>query len=95
MATVPTTRSNRIASWCFSEHRSEKAVEISIEVEDPYQHKGLGFTVSSAMLDVCYQDGLIPHWYCMEDNVGSAALARKLGLHEELTFPVWFFKFPS
>jgi hypothetical protein len=84
----------KIAGRCFSEHRTGTAVEISIEVEETYQRKELGFAIGCAMLDVCNQGGLIPHWYCIEENAGSAALARKLGLHEELTFPVWFFEYP-
>jgi RimJ/RimL family protein N-acetyltransferase len=84
-----------IASCCFAEHAAEGGIEFSIETNEAYQRKGLGKVIGQSMLNQCYQKNLVPYWYCMANNSGSIALANKLGLAEELTFPVWFFEFDN
>jgi len=85
---------NRIASWCFVEHAAENRVELSIETDLNYRRKGFAYLVSRSSLNICCQRNLIPHWFCLEANIGSAVLAKKLGFQEIRSFPVYFFKIP-
>lgn len=81
-----------IASYCLTEHIFDDKAEFSIETDESYQRKGLGFITGSIMLDLCKKKNNLPFWYCMADNKPSIALAQKLNLKEEMTFPVWFFE---
>lgn len=85
-------KSSTIASYCLTEHVYEDKAEFSIETDESYQRKGLGFITGSIMLELCKTRNNLPFWYCMADNKPSIALAKKLNLEEEMTFPVWFFE---
>jgi len=84
-----------VASYCFTEHVSTLGAELSVETYTAYQRLGLGNLVGMAALETCAQRKLAANWYCLSDNAGSIALATKLGMSEVLTFPVWFFSYPS
>jgi len=80
----------RIMGYCISEHVTNSSIEFSIELEESYQGKGVGFELGQKMQEVCKNTNKRPCWYCTDDNVASMRLAEKLGLELKTNFHVWY-----
>jgi RimJ/RimL family protein N-acetyltransferase len=73
-----------VVGWCLSEYNRLDQCEVGIEVREPYQRRGLGTLLASALVEHARAQG-IDHigWHCWKGNVASGATARAAGF--ELT----------
>ena len=68
-----------VAAWAFSAAVSSTEIDIGIETQEKYQHRGFAAIVSKAMIKYVLEQGKIPVWACHYKNIASAKLADKLG----------------
>ncbi len=68
------------AAWAFSSAVSDEEIDIGIETNVRFQHKGYASIVSRAMINYVLGENKIPTWACHYQNIASAKLAQKLGL---------------
>jgi len=70
----------KVASWCVSAYMHANSHEISIATPITQQRrKGLATLAARAYIDECLQRGCLPEWDTETTNLGSNALAEKLG----------------
>jgi RimJ/RimL family protein N-acetyltransferase len=75
-----------IASWCLSVYVSGTHYELGIATVPEYQRRGLATVTASVCVDHCERNGLTPHWHCWNDNLGSIAVAEKIGFVKPTTY---------
>ncbi len=68
-----------IAAWAFSAAISDDEIDIGVETNERYQHRGFAAIVSKAMIQYILAKNKIPVWACHYKNTASAKLARKIG----------------
>ena len=68
-----------VAAWAFSAAVSSTEIDIGIETQEKYQHRGFAAIVSKAMIKYVLEQGKTPVWACHYKNIASAKLADKLG----------------
>lgn len=68
-----------IAAWAFSAAISDDEIDIGVETNERYQHRGFGAIASKAMIQYILEKNKIPVWACHYKNTASAQLARKIG----------------
>ena len=85
---------DEIASWCLSEYNSGDRCEIGIETVESYRRRGYATLIASALVEYALSCG-VTHigWHCWASNVGSIALAEKVGFGKSLEYPVFFARF--
>ncbi|MFX0095536.1 MAG: GNAT family N-acetyltransferase [Candidatus Hodarchaeota archaeon] len=71
--------SKALISWCLVDTIGNQCAELGVETISSYRKKGLATIVAKETIKACLQSRLTPHWYCFSDNLGSMALAEKLG----------------
>lgn len=67
------------AATAFSAFVEEGQLEIGIETDERYRHRGLAAQVCCALIDYCLERNLEPIWSCRRENAASFRLACKLG----------------
>lgn len=65
-------------------------IDIGIETNPEYRRRGLGATTAAAMVTYCLEHGYQPVWGCLQDNAGSALIAKKLGFDNIGSHLVYF-----
>jgi hypothetical protein len=65
-------------------------VDIGIETNPEYRRRGLGATTAAAMVTYCLKHGYQPVWGCLQDNVGSALIAKRVGFDSNGSHLVYF-----
>lgn len=80
---------DNIASTVFSSFSALGNIEIGIETLEDYQGNGYAFLVCCKMIEYCLENDLEPIWSCNKINVGSQALANKLGFDKTVTLPYY------
>ena len=68
-----------IAAWAFSAAVSDNEIDIGVETQENYQHRGFAAIVSKAMLKYILEHNKKPVWACHYKNLASAKLAEKIG----------------
>lgn len=68
-----------IAAWAFSAAVSDDEIDIGVETQENYQHRGFAAIVSKAMLKYILEHNKKPVWACHYKNLASAKLAEKIG----------------
>ncbi|QAA32311.1 GNAT family N-acetyltransferase [Clostridium manihotivorum] len=68
----------------------EGCIEITIGTKDEYRRKGLALAVASKLILACMERNIYPHWDAA--NLGSVALAEKLGYHFDKEYRVYAIK---
>lgn len=68
-----------IAAWAFSAAISDDEIDIGVETNENYQHRGFAAIVSKAMISYILDKNKIPVWACHYKNTASAKLAMKIG----------------
>jgi GNAT superfamily N-acetyltransferase len=74
------------SSYTYCEGR----IEITIGTKDEYRRKGLALAVASKLILACIERNIYPHWDAA--NLGSVALAEKLGYHFDKEYQVYAIK---
>lgn len=70
------------AAWAFSAAVSDNEIDIGVETQENYQHRGLAAIVSQAMINYALSEGKAPVWACHYKNIASAKLAEKTGFEK-------------
>jgi GNAT superfamily N-acetyltransferase len=80
-----------IVGWCLSEYNLAQRCEIGIATVRAYQRQGVATITASALIAHALTDG-ITHigWHCWADNVGSMAVAEKVGFERVMTYPAFY-----
>lgn len=76
---------NKIAAESYAFIANNKA-EIGVITDKDYRNQNLGTIISAIMLDYCYRNNIEPYWNCDIKNLGSAAIAKKLGFEEDCKY---------
>lgn len=72
-------KGDRIVSGASSYSRYLEGIEVEIDTKEPYRRQGLAYACGAKLILECQKRGLYPSWDA--HNMGSAALAEKLGYH--------------
>ena len=66
--------------------------EIGIRTQEPYRKQGLATIACAHLIKLCEEAGAGTYWDCSKFNVGSVALAYKLGFQNERPYKLlaWF-----
>lgn len=85
---------DEIAGWCLSEYNSAGRCEVGIETLEPYQRRGLGTLMTSALVELVRSRGISQiGWHCDASNAASAATALKVGFEKAgdyAAYMAWF-----
>lgn len=77
-----------IASWCLSVYASGMHYELGLETISLFRKRGLGTIAAALAVEYCFQKGFVPHWHCWNDNLGSIAIAQKIGFKRSMGYQV-------
>lgn len=82
------TKGIDIVSFSFCSSRKGSLFELGVETYPQYRSQGLAIHACTALVHYCLENGLNPIWGCRTTNLGSVALAKKLGFEitEELPY---------
>ncbi len=78
-----------IVGWCILGGKSQSMYAIDIATDETHRRQGIASALASAMVGWITHAGNIPYWECMASNTASAKLAKKCGLHLELTYQLF------
>lgn len=67
------------AAWAFTAAISDTEIDIGVETQENYQHRGFATIVSKAMIKYTLAESRYPVWACHYKNTASAKLAEKIG----------------
>jgi GNAT superfamily N-acetyltransferase len=70
---------DRILCWCTAEYVSQERCGIGITTDPAFQGRGLATATASRFVAESLQRGMVPHWECVRDNLGSVRVAQKVG----------------
>lgn len=69
-----------IISWSLTDCRYDERAAIGVHCDSNYRNRGFGTIVAAATADYCLSNGITEiDWLCVDTNVGSIAIAEKLG----------------
>jgi RimJ/RimL family protein N-acetyltransferase len=80
---------HQIASWCLSVYTSGNHYELGLETAGNFRQKGFATAVAVAAVKYCDEAGFVPHWHCWNDNLGSIAVAQKVGFFRPMGYRVF------
>lgn len=84
-------REETIVSWCLSVYVSGMDYELGIATVPENRTQGFATLTALACVEYCNENGLTPHWHCWNDNLGSIAVAEKLGFEKPTTYYAYKF----
>ena len=76
---------------CYSTY--SRGIEIEIDTHPDHRRKGLAYGCGAALILECLDRGLYPSWDAA--NLGSVALAEKLGYHFSHEYPIYYLPVPK
>jgi GNAT superfamily N-acetyltransferase len=76
-------RGAEILSESYGTSRADGVVELGIVTHEAHRRQGYGAMASAHMVRLCASRDLETFWHCAADNLGSAAIARRLGYTRE------------
>ena len=68
----------------------QQGIEIEIDTKEEYRRKGLALACGAKLILACLEKGLYPSWDAQ--NLGSVALAEKLGYHLDYAYAAYEIK---
>ena len=74
----------------FSSFIGNGQIDIGIETNPEYRRQGLGAPTAASMVRYCLEHDYQPVWGCLQDNVGSALIAKKVGFDNIGSHLVYF-----
>lgn len=84
---VAALKEGKIVSGASTYSRYRDGIEIEIDTELSHRRKGLALACGARLILECLDRGLYPSWDAQ--NLGSVALAEKLGYHFSHAYPVY------
>jgi len=81
-----------IVSWCLSVYVSGTNFEFGVATMPEYLRQGLATFVAAACVEHCDENEFTPHWHCWNDNLGSIAVAERIGFEEPKTYYAYKFQ---
>jgi len=81
----------RIVAVTVGTARYKNVITVSIETEEKYRNKGLGYGLTVEFVNECARRGLTVQWDCMESNLASRKLAEKAGFKKFRENEVYWF----
>lgn len=84
---VVALQEGRIVSGASSYSAYREGIEIEIDTHVAYRRRGLALACGAKLILSCLERGLYPSWDAQ--NLGSVALAEKLGYHADHAYPVF------
>lgn len=76
-------RNGELLCETFAGPAANGVIEIGVETQPHHMHKGYAFLTCVHLIHTVEQQGYRTYWNCAKGNLGSAALARKLGYRTE------------
>jgi GNAT superfamily N-acetyltransferase len=70
---------NRIIAVVVGTSHFNNIIPIDIETEEEHRRKGLAYAMTTEFIAECLKNNYVPQWDCVESNLGSYHMARKLG----------------
>ena len=80
---VAVSRTGQVAAEAFATFSGGSQAEIGTSTQPAFRKQGLATAVCSALIATLREAGTLPYWSCDADNLGSIALARKVGMRGE------------
>jgi GNAT superfamily N-acetyltransferase len=80
---------DKFACVSFSAYIGNGQIDVGIETNPEYRRRGLGAPTAAAMVGYCLDHGYQPVWGCLQDNVGSALIAKQVGFDIVGSHPVF------
>ncbi|MDF2905463.1 MAG: acetyltransferase, gnat family [Herbinix sp.] len=77
-----TVWNNRIVAVMIGTACYNNVIAIDIETEEKHRRIGLSYTMAVEFIADCHKNDYIPQWDCIESNLNSYNLARKLGFEK-------------
>ncbi len=68
-----------IASWAFTSAVSDREVDIGVETDDAYRHRGFARIAVQTLIRYIMDEQKLPVWACHSHNPASQRLAEKIG----------------
>jgi RimJ/RimL family protein N-acetyltransferase len=84
-----TIRGKTILSFCLSVYVSGSNYELGIATVPEHRRCGFAKITALACVEHCVENGLIPHWHCWDDNLGSIAVAEKIGFENPTVYDAY------
>lgn len=78
-----------ICSEAYAAFLGAGKYEIGIVTNEQYRRQGNAYLACKGLLQLVAELGYPPHWSYFEDNIGSAATARKLGFDAQRDYQWW------
>lgn len=76
---------------CITSFMIDSSMECHIKTLERYRKKGLATRAVGEFVKYCKDNQYVPHWDCMEENLGSRALADKCGYNKEFEYFLYDF----
>lgn len=80
---------DKLVATAYAAFILEDKLEIGIETVPGFRGKGFAYLACAALIDYCYGNGYEPVWACRLENIGSYALAQKLGFEVSTKIPYY------
>jgi len=77
---------DEICSEAYAVWQGVGKFEIGIVTHEQHRQRGYAHLVCQHLIKWCEAQGYSPYWSCMQENVASAATARKLGFQKEQAY---------
>jgi len=84
---------DEVAAIAFSSFRFGDELEIGVETRPSFRRRGLARLAAAALIESCLAQRLRPVWSCRKENLGSYALAQRLGFVPTAEIP--YFRLPG
>jgi RimJ/RimL family protein N-acetyltransferase len=85
-------RGDEALAWSYAPNRGLSTMEIGVETVEAHRGQGHATLIAAHVISRCLVRGWSVAWSCETDNPASAAIARKLGFHSELTYSVYVYR---
>ena len=80
-----------IVGWCLSEYHRPGRCEVGIETLTGYRRRGIATLTVAAFVEEALAHAITAiGWHCWASNVGSCAVAAKVGFEQVREYAVWY-----
>lgn len=84
---------NTAVCSCVTSFMDQNTMESHIQTHPAHQKKGLATCAVQSFVEAAHAKGYSLYWDCMEKNLGSQALARKMNYKKSFDYPLYEFPF--
>ena len=72
-------KDNAVVCWCTAEFASADRCGLGIATAPAYEGRGIATATAAHVVRAARQRGIVPHWECNSQNIGSQRVAEKVG----------------